>query len=472
MVRLTLMSMLCIALSLATFAQPGKMIERFMAKTKVPGMFVAVVRGDTVLYQKSFGLADKQRDVPLTAGTCMELGSISKVLTAEVIYSLHHAGLLHIQDSVRKYLPDAPASWSGITIHHLLTHTSGILNYLLVPRFHAAAYFTNAKEPAAEQFFNTITPDSMVKLFYSLPLEFSPGATWSYSNTGYYLLGKIAESVTGKPFFELVSDKVTGPLQMSFTKANELAAKEQCLAKGYYLKDSSFNESPVLHSNYAFSAGAWATTGEDMVRYLKAVHQRNLPSDRSAFDSRSLSYNDALPFNYNGGRFYTSFHGLHILSHNGGTAGFSSSWIYVVEKNISIIILMNRQDYAAIDQLAWEVLSSFEPTLKYPQKEQLGAAEREMAQKVLAVLDALKNNKSYPAGLSKPLQLFLLSENGRGYWKWYFERGFPVSARCVDAEPVENGRLYRFLLPLSKETVYQLSVVVNQKGELTQVRWW
>lgn len=404
MYRLTVMFLFLIALHISTFAQPEIVIQRFIVENKVPGIFVAVVQGDSVLYQKGFGLADRLNGIPVTAATCMELGSISKVFTAEAMYYLHNTGLLNIQDPICKYLPNAPASWSGITIQHLLSHTSGIQNYLLDPRFKVAAYFTNEKEPEAESFFITITPDEMVELFYSLPLEFSPGTTWSYSNTGYYLLGKIGEAVTGQPFFEFVKDKVTVPLQMCHTKANELAAKEQCLAKGYFQKDSFLITSRILHSNYAFSAGAWASTGQDMIRYLKAIHKGNLPSDRAGFDWRKPPFNDELPFTYNGGRFYTTFHGQHIISHNGGTPGFSSSWIYVVEKNTSIIILMNRQDYAAIDQLAWEILSFYEPSLEYPQEERLGEAEGKRVQKVMAVLNALKSNTSYPSGLAKPLE--------------------------------------------------------------------
>src|SRR5829696_4492316 len=100
MLRLTVMSVFFIALHIPTFAQPERLIETFLVKSKVPGMFVAVVQGDSVLYQKSFGLADKQKGVPMTAATCMELGSISKVLTAEAIYNLHYAGLLNIQDPI------------------------------------------------------------------------------------------------------------------------------------------------------------------------------------------------------------------------------------------------------------------------------------------------------------------------------------------------------------------------------------
>lgn len=470
--RITVTFLLLIALQVSTFSQPEKIIQRFIVESKVPGIFVAVVQGDSVLYQKSLGFADKLRGIPLTDTTCMELGSISKVFTAEAIYYLNEKGLLNVQDPIRKYLPNSPTSWSNITIQHLLNHTSGIQNYLLDPRFKAAAFFSNEKEAEAEKFFNTITPDEMVKLFYTLPLEFSPGTTWSYSNTGYYLLGKIGEVVTAKPFFELVEDKVTTPLKMYHTKANELAAKNQCLARGYFQKDSFFTISRVLTSNYAFSAGAWATTGRDMIRYLKAIHNRNLPSDKTGFDWRKTPFKNELPFTYNAGRFYTTFHGLNIISHNGGTPGFSSSWIYVVEKNISIIILMNLQDYAAIDQLAWNILSFFEHSLKYPQKQIKGEAGKKRSQKIMAFINAVKYNKPYPGGLGKPLEFFLNSENGKGYWKWYFERGFPESARCVDVEQTDKGKLYRFLLTHTKETVYQLSVLENECGDWTQIRWW
>jgi CubicO group peptidase (beta-lactamase class C family) len=472
MIRLSAVIILFGFVWCSSSAQPNRIIEKFMKESKVPGMFVAVVRGDSVLYEKSFGVADIESSAPVSNETCFELGSISKALTAEVIYDLHREGLLNITDPIHPYFPEAPGAWSKVQIQHLLRHTSGIENYLLDPRFMAAQYFTNAKQSAAEHFFTTVSTDSMVQLFYSLPLEFSPGFTWSYSNTGYYLLGKIGEAVTGKPFFQLVKERVTSPLHMSHTKANEQAANEGCLAKGYFSKDSALAESRVLSSNYAFSAGAWATTGQDMVSYLKAIHQRRLPSDKAGFEWRKPPDSGNLPFTYDGGHFYTTFQRLNIVSHNGGTPGFSSSWIYVVDKNLSIIVLMNRQDYAAIDQLAWDVLSTFDSALKYPEKILLSPKEKHFAKRVQRVLNALETNTATPAGLSRPLQYFLGSENGKGYWKWYFERGFPKTVYCVGKEIVGNAVLYRFQLLLSKEIEYRLSVLVNNKVEFTQIRWW
>ena len=452
-------------------AQPNDLVEQFMEENYVPGIFIGVVQGDSVLYSKSFGSADIKMGIPVTDTTCMELGSISKAFTAEVIYQLQDAGHLNTKDLVRKYLPEAPLSWSKIRIEHLLQHTSGIQNYLLDPRFMATAYFTNSKNPAAVEFFNTITTDSMIQLFYTLPLEFSPGFTWSYSNTGYYILGKICEKVSGKPFFDLAKEFVTGPLQMLQTKANEEAAGEGCLARGYFLKDSVLVSAPLLTSRYAYSAGSWATTGKDMIRFLKAIHRRHLPSDNAGIEWRDPPYANKLPFTYADGKFYSTFHGQNIISHNGGTPGFSSSWIYAVDLNTSVIVLMNRQDYAAIDQLAWDILAWFESSLKYPDQILSGPQEAYYTDQVRHFIRALKTDGLYPQGLSKPLQFFLESDNGRGFWKWYFEQGYPDRINCVDVEKASKATIYRFRLP-TQQIEYRLSVLVNNGGEIMQIRWW
>ena len=447
------------------------LIRSFMKTNEIQGLFVAVVKHDSVLYERSFGVSNNTSQTPLTNTTCMELGSVSKAFTAEVIYQLHNEHLLSIEDPIIKYFPAAPASWSGISIRHLLTHTSGIQNYLLDPAFKAEEYFTADEDSLSHRFFNYVPTDSMTNMFYSLPVEFMPGTSWAYSNTGYYLLGKIGEAVTGRKFFDLVNERVTAPLKMNYTIANEVALKNGCLSHGYSYGDSGFKQSLTLTSNYAFSAGAWATTGQDMITFLKAIHQQALPSDKGNFDRESL-LNDTMPFAYEGGRFYTTYHGNKIMAHNGGTAGFSSSWIHVVQKNISIIVLMNRQDYAAIDQLAWDVLSLFEPSLRYSSKRVEGDEEKKHALRVQEIIKAVEKGTTYPAGFSKPLQIFMNSENGRGLWKWYFARGFPDSVYCVDVEESGNSKAYRFRLPLNDTVEFRMTVIANEKDEIVQVRWW
>lgn len=447
------------------------MARSFMAANQIRGMFVAVVRGDSVLYQNNLGITNEKMGTVLTDSTCMELGSISKAFTAEVIYQLHNEHILSLDDSITKHLPDAPRNWASVTIRHLLTHTSGIQNYLMDPRFRAKEFFSDITDSVSNQFFRTVSTDSMNKMFYSLPVEFIPGTSWAYSNTGYYLLGKIAEAATGVSFFDLVKDRVTRPFGLYQTMANELALQRGCLSAGYFSSDTGFVRAHTLTSNYAFSAGAWATTGHDMINYLKAIHRKAFPSDTLKFNRESLLNHD-LPFAYEGGRFYSIYHGNKIMSHNGGTAGFSSSWIHVVNKSTSIIVLMNRQDYAAIDQFAWEILSYFEPSLKYPTQHLKGGDEENYSRKVIEIVNVLKTNGTYPAAFSKPLQVFMNSENGKGMWRWLFERGFPETAYCVDVENMGELKAYRYRLPLSGKVEYRLTMLVNGKSEIVQLRWW
>jgi hypothetical protein len=230
--------------------------------------------------------------------------------------------------------------------------------------------------------------------------------------------------------------------------------------------------SPVLTSNYAFSAGGWATSGHDMINYIRAVHSRTLPSDNEGYDWKNYTPGKLLPFTYHLGRFYSNYHGKHLIFHNGGTPGFSSSWIYVKEDTISIIVLCNRQDYAPIDQLAWNILSWYEPVLNISTKKVTGKEERKNVLLINNILKAIKKNKPLPEGLSESLRIFMESENGRGLWKWVFERGFPQTAYCVDTEIIGKTKAYHFRLPLNSQTEYRLTAIINEKNELAQLLWW
>jgi CubicO group peptidase (beta-lactamase class C family) len=456
--------------SAQTFADSA--VQELIRDGNINGLFMAVVKDSQVLYKKSSGLADFVGKRPVRPNTCFELGSISKVFTADLIYELHDKKQLDVNDPVTRYFPDAPASWSVITLSHLLNHTSGLQNYLLDPRFHAAAYFTGDHNAEADAFFRNVSTDSMIKMFYLLPLEYTPGTSWAYSNTGYMLLGKIAEKVTGKGFFDQVRQKLSTSFQMHQTMPNEMAAAQGCLAKGYAFSGSRMREAKVLTTTYAFSAGAWATTGNDMICYLKAIHNRTLLIDSTQRLWRELPTISEMPVTYHGGRFYTTYHGLKVIFHNGGTPGFSSSWIYVPEKNISIIVLINRQDYAPVDQLAWHVLAHYEPALKFPSMRLQTAEAKAYEEKARVFLHALDNDSSYTENFSAPLKTFMESENGKGLWRWIFASGFPTDATCVDEENIGRWKAYRFRLPSSIKPGYRLTFLLNEKKEITQILWY
>lgn len=459
-----------------SFSQsPDILVKEYMDEGKVPGVFVAVVKNDSVLFQKGYGVSNMEKNTLITNKTCMEFGSVSKAFTDEAILYLQYQHLLNIDDPITKYLTDAPASWSIITIRNLMDHTSGIKEYLLDPRFMVNAVFDPSKfNDTANFFLNKISTDSLVHMFYSLPITFSPNATWSYSNTGYILLGKIAEKVSGKKFFDLVNEVLFAPLSMLQTKANEVAFKEGCLSQGYYLTDKGeMKAAPVLTTNYAFSAGAWATTGNDLIKYMKAIHLHKLPSDKEGYDMRNYKPGkQLLPFNYNLAHFYSIIHGKHIISHVGGTPGFTSSWIYVKEDTLSIIVLANRQEYTPTDQLAWNILEDYDPSLDFPNNTLHSEEETKYTALIIKLIDAIQHNKAFHEGLSKPFEMFMDNVVDRGLWQEIFERGYPTKVYCVDKEMIGKTKAYRFRLSADSKTAYKMTAIINDKNELAQLLWW
>src|SRR5688572_12302465 len=174
----------CLAASLALAAPaaaqidtPLDSVDRYvraeMARQRVPGMSIAVLRGDSLLLARGYGLANLEHRVAATDSTIYQSGSVGKQFTAAAIVTLIREGRLGLEDPLRKHVPEAPAAWRKVTIRHLLTHTSGIADY--------TGDLVDYRRDYSEQ--------ELARLYARLPLEFEPGATWSYSNTGYALLG-------------------------------------------------------------------------------------------------------------------------------------------------------------------------------------------------------------------------------------------------------------------------------------------
>ena len=154
---------------------------------------VLVAKNGKVILSKSYGMADLEWSVPNSPTTRFNIASMTKQFTAASVLLLEDRGKLKTDDLVKKYLPDAPASWDKITIYHLLTHTSGIPD-------DAANY-----KPG--------TPDELV--FNDKPLKFQPGEQWSYTNLGYIVLGYLLERITGQTYEDFVQENIFKPLGMN-----------------------------------------------------------------------------------------------------------------------------------------------------------------------------------------------------------------------------------------------------------------
>src|SRR5262249_10377239 len=146
-----------------------------------------VARDGKILCSRGYGMANIELDVPNTPRTKFRLGSITKQFTAAAILLLQERGKLNVQDPICKYVADCPGAWSEVTIHHLLSHTGGLPNFTSFPD-----YFPKMMMPE--------TMESMVARFKNKPLDFKPGEKWSYSNSGYFLLGYLVEKISGESY--------------------------------------------------------------------------------------------------------------------------------------------------------------------------------------------------------------------------------------------------------------------------------
>ena len=168
-------------------------IDQYMAARVERDHFngtVLLAKDGRPLFCRGYGMANLEHDVPCTANTKFRLGSITKQFTAMAILILQERGKLAVTDKVKKYISDAPKAWDDITIHHLLTHTSGIPNYTGFPDF-------------LKTLRNQVTLDELIAKFKDKPLDFKPGEKFKYSNSGYIVLGKIIETASGRPYADV-----------------------------------------------------------------------------------------------------------------------------------------------------------------------------------------------------------------------------------------------------------------------------
>jgi CubicO group peptidase (beta-lactamase class C family) len=221
---------------------------------------VLVARKGEILLNKGYGLADKRKGIPCTADTVFDLGSITKQFTAAAILKLEAEGKLSVGDPITRYFEDVPQDKKGITLHHLLTHTAGLLHG------YGADY-----EPAMR--------DETMKLILDTPLIFRPGEEWSYSNGGFSMLGAIIEKLTGLGYEEYLRESFFKPLGMNSTGYKIPAWKDEDVVKYQNEELDIEYESPLQKPGpfwHLFSNGGILSTTADLYKWHLALKEDSM----------------------------------------------------------------------------------------------------------------------------------------------------------------------------------------------------
>ena len=441
-----------------------KYVESRMRSLHIPGLSLAVVRNGQIIKSHGYGFADLQLNVPATDTTVYEIGSMTKQFTAAAVMMLVEDGRVSLDDSIRKYFPDAPAAWQRITIRHLLTHTSGIQNHVAVPGY-LGAFKTNLLLET------TPARDDLLKMFFRLPLEFGAGETWAYDNTGYYLLGIIIERASGESFWQFVDERIFRALGMNATRNTDPKLLVPHRASGYEWVADHFENRPVLLPTIAFSAGSLQSNVEDLAKWDAALYGDRLlkRSSREQMWTPAKTKDGAVaPFNYGMGWFIDSYHGHRLVQHAGGTPGFSSAIYRFIDDRLTVIILTNHADMV-LDQLAIDIAGMYVRALRRPLE--ASDPEQQSSGRLRQITAGLLEGKHDPAFFTPAMRIFLNTATGKAFWQWVACRGALSSFTFSDGEDKGDGRLLRYQLVLGDNSFW-FSFRIAQDGRIAQIYWW
>lgn len=309
-----------------------QVVESFVADKSFMGA-VLVVKDGRTLVDQGYGFADVEWQIANVPAAKFRLGSLTKQFTAASVLLLEERGKLKVEDPVRKYMPDAPTAWDRITIYNLLTHTSGIPNFTSFPEYGPTEW-------------KDTTPTELVARFRDKPLDFEPGTKFSYSNSGYVVLGYLIEKIAGESYGAFLKQNLFTPLGMADTGMDSTSMILPQRAQGYAPGPGGMVHAGYTSMTIPFSAGALYSTTGDLLKW-----------ERGLFGGKVLTAGSlakmTTPFkeNYGFGLFVATHEGHKVIQHGGGIEGFSTAMSYYPDDKLTVIVLGNLNG-AAPDQIA------------------------------------------------------------------------------------------------------------------------
>ncbi len=328
-------------------AQPPATIDTIvrdeLASQRIPGMAVAVIRRGEVIHAQGYGLANVEHNVPVTDRTIFQSGSLGKQFTATAVMLQVQDGKLSLSDPLAKYF-DGPETWRAITVRHLLTHTSGIPDY----------------NDGQLDYRKDYTEEELVKFAATLPLDFTPGAEWKYSNTGYILLGALVRKVSGSFYGDVLRDKVFTPLGMTTARVISEADIVANRAAGYRLERGELrNQQWVSPAMNTTADGSLYFSLQDLIAWDRGIRNGAVlraESWREIFTPVTLNAGRVHPYGF--GFRLDRAAGQNIQAHGGSWQGFQTYFARYSQPggdDISVIALANlaqANPKRAVDRIA------------------------------------------------------------------------------------------------------------------------
>jgi len=295
-----------------------------------PGCQVLIAKKGQIIYEKGYGTANLELNVPMSSEMVFRIGSITKQFTAISILQLVDKGQIALTDSIQKFIKDFHFNGKKITIENLLTHTSGIKGYEQI----------DAKVPNAIRvdFLSKTIIDSLAKL----TLEFEPNTKYNYSNSNFFLLGYIIEQVSGKTYQQYLKENIFEPAGLNSTYYDSQTQIIPYRTNGYSFSDGKYLNTDFISMSLVYSAGALLSNVSDLFKWHQALYNGQIIK-KEIFLKAITPYilADGKQIDYGYGFFIRNENGIRSIGHGGAIDGFRATEIYYPDQDVYVACLLN-----------------------------------------------------------------------------------------------------------------------------------
>jgi len=312
-------------------AQPDRVddyVQSEMQRQHIPGLSLLVARAGGILLVKGYGLANVELQVPVKPETVFQSGSVGKQFTATAVMMLVEEGKIKLDDPITNYVTDAPATWKQVTIRELLSHTAGFGDY-----------------PEKFDFRKDFTEGEELRIVEGIPLAFTPGTNWSYSNLGYVTLGIIIHKVTGEFYGDFLRKRIFGPLGMTSTRIISEADIIPNRAAGYrFVNGQLKNQEWVSPTVNTTADGSLYFSILDLAKWDAALYTEKLLKQSSfgqMWTVAKLTNGQPNPGQYGFAWFIEVKGGHQVLHHSGAWQGFETHISRYIDDKLTVMVLSN-----------------------------------------------------------------------------------------------------------------------------------
>jgi CubicO group peptidase (beta-lactamase class C family) len=351
-------------------------VKAEMTRLQIPAVAFAIVKNGQVVRREAIGFADVAAKREAKVDDLYEIGSLTKQFTSMGVMFLVEGGRVNLDDSVSKYLHDAPAKWSAVKIRNLLVQDSGLPEYVTLPGVGLLDSFTRT------QFMDAVG---------KLPVDFQPGAAWAYSNTNYALLGWLIEDVTKEPYTKFIEENIIRPIGMNHTVFAEKGVTVDGLARGYVMRRRMRMPSPAGAASIK-ADGALISNLSDMVKWDAALTSLRLLTRKSYQTIWTRAVLNSGRSHAYGMGWYLNQPGTHgYMGHSGTSAGYSAGISRFPGPRLTVILLANMYGVGG-EAMTKKIAVLFDPTLDNAPFAAVPDPDPQRTERVKAAIQAISTN--------------------------------------------------------------------------------